>query len=123
MSNDGIAEDFLIGIEAVNTGHRDVRLKYAGLKTFTKKYHGLSTEKLPITLKDGDSVTIRLTLDEAQTFLKGISPNEQYAFAYFMDTEGVLHKTSHFPDVMIVRKMVKSSRWKMGRLKALGWKI
>jgi len=39
ISQDGTPCNLIVGIKAVNTGHRDVRLEYAGLITKTGKYY------------------------------------------------------------------------------------
>lgn len=113
LSQDGIPHNMIVGIKAVNTGHRDVKLENAGLITKSKKYYVANTHQvLPVTLGDGASITIRIKLDEAETQLRAISSSEIYVSAYVKDAEGVFYKTSHLPDVMINRKMAKKS-WKI----------
>jgi hypothetical protein len=110
ITKDGIHHNIIIGIKAVNTGHRDVKLEYAGLITKSKKYFVVKTHKiLPDTLRDGDSITIRVKLDDAEKWLRDISQTEIYILAYVKDVEGVFYKTSHLPDVMVHRKMAKKS--------------
>ena len=72
-------------------------------------YYFARTKKLPITLGDGDTVTIGISLDDAETQLKNISPSELYAFAYIKNTEGDIFKTSHLPEIMTVRKIARQS--------------
>jgi len=112
LSQDGIPYNMIVGIKAVNTGHRDVRLEYAGLITKSKKYFVANTQRLPVTLGDGDSVTIGIKLDEAETQLRNISSSAIYVLAFVKNTEGDFYKTSRLPDVMINRKMAKKS-WKL----------
>ncbi len=113
LSPDGVLQNMIVGIKAVNSGHRDVKLEYAGLITKSKKYYVANTRQgLPVTLGDGNSVTIRIKLDEAEAQLRDISSSELYVSAYVKDAEGTLYKTSHLPDVMINRKMAKKS-WKI----------
>ncbi|MBA4420755.1 MAG: hypothetical protein C0391_06380 [Anaerolinea sp.] len=111
LSQDGIPHNMNVGIKAVNTGHRDVKLEYAGLITKSKKYFVANTHQvLPATLGDGASITICIKLDDAEKQLRVISPSEIYVSAYLKDVEGVFYKTSHLPDVMVHRKMAKKSR-------------
>lgn len=113
LSQDGTPNNLIIGIKAVNTGHRDVKLEHAGLITKSKKYFVANTHQvLPVTLGDGASVAIRIKLDDAETQLRDISSSEIYVSAYVKDAEGTFYKTSHLPDVMINRKMAKKS-WKI----------
>jgi len=109
ISQDGTPYNLIVGIKAVNAGHRDVRLEYAGLITKNGKYYVSDTKKLPVTLRDGDAVTIGIKLDDAETRLREISPSELYVWAYVKDTEGNFFRTSHLPDVMAGRKMAKQS--------------
>ncbi len=103
----------IVGIKAVNTGHRDVKLEHGGLITKSKKYYVANTHQvLPVILGDGASITIRIKLDEAETQLRDISSSEIYVSAYVKDAEGAFYKTSHLPDVMINRKMAKKY-WKI----------
>ena len=112
-SQDGTIKNMIIGIKAINTGHRDIKLEYAGLITKSKKYYLAKTHQvLPTTLGDGASVTIRVSLDDAETQLREISSSEIYISAYVKDTEGTFYKTSNLPDVMISRKMAKRS-WRL----------
>ena len=101
LSQDGVPHNMIVGIKAVNTGHRDVKLEYAGIITRSKKYYVANTHQvLPVTLGDGASITIRINLDDAETQLRDISPLEVYVSAYVKDTEGNFYKTSHLPDVV-----------------------
>ena len=87
LSQDGVPHNMIVGIKAVNTGHRDVKLEYAGIITRSKKYYVANTHQvLPVTLGDGASITIRINLDDAETQLRDISPLEVYVSAYVKDT-------------------------------------
>lgn len=113
LSQDGVPHNMIVGIKAVNTGHRDVKLEYAGLITKSKKYFVANTHQvLPATLGDGASITIRIKLDDAEKQLRDISPTETYISAYVKDVEGVFYKISHLPDVMVHKKMAKKS-WRI----------
>jgi hypothetical protein len=113
LSQDGVPQNMILGIKAVNKGHRDVKLEYAGLITRSKKYYIANTlQILPFTLGDGASITIRLKLDDAEKRLREISSSEIYASACVKDTEDTFYRTSHLPDVMINRKMAKRV-WKI----------
>jgi len=109
ISQDGVPYNMIVGIKAVNTGHRDVRLEYAGLITKSGKYYVYHNTSLPVTLSDGDAVTIGIKLDDAEIQLRKISLSELYVSAYVKDTKGDFYKTSHLPDVMADRKMSKKS--------------
>jgi hypothetical protein len=118
ISQDGVPTNIIVGIKAVNVGHRNVRIDYAGLITNSGKYYVSNTSLLPVTLSDADTVTIGIKLDEAEKQLREFSPSELYVSAYMKDTEGNFYKTFRFPDVMADRKMVKQS-WRSIKRKRL----
>lgn len=118
VSQDGVVSDMVIGIKAVNIGQRNVRMDYAGLITRSGKFYVSATRALPVTLGDGDAVTIGIKLDDAEKYLREISPRELYVSAYMKDTEGNFYKVFRFPNVMAERKMVKRS-WRIFRRKGL----
>ena len=118
ISQDGIPHNQVVGIKAVNTGHRDVRLEDAGLITKARNYYVSNTQKLPTTLHDGDAVTIGIKLDDAEARLREFSPSAYYIIVYVTDTEGNFYTTSRFPAVMVARKMARQS-WSLIKLKCL----
>lgn len=96
ISQEGDHTNMIVGIKAVNSGHRDVRLEYAGLITKGGKYYVSNSKSLPVTLSDGDTVTVRIKLDDAEMHLRNISSSELYILAYVKDTEGHFFKLPIF---------------------------
>src|SRR5687767_2841054 len=50
LSDDGVPYNLIVGIKAVNVGHRDVKVEHAGFITKSKKYYTVDTHRgLPVT--------------------------------------------------------------------------
>lgn len=106
--------DSLILIKAINTGHRDVRLERARLITNKGNKFIPQIEDLPLTLSDGEYLTIRINPDHAEGQLKEFSTSKIYVSAFVVNTEGKYYKTYQFPDFLIQSKLAKKS-WGLKR--------
>ena len=109
-SSDGI-DSFVVGIKAVNAGHRNVTLEFAGFRAMGGEYYSKRIDNSSVSIKDGVPKTIPFDLDDIEKWLRKISPSEQLAFAYVMDAEGTQYKTSVFPAELVQRKIAKSKLW------------
>jgi hypothetical protein len=89
----------LVSIEAVNTGHRPIEIRMAGLlmsngHLFTQVASRLGPTLLPKKLYDGDSVAVFFDLDKAKLAIRDADiPGLRFTRALVRDAEGREYQT------------------------------
>lgn len=99
----------IIGIKAVNSGHRPVNIEFCSFYTNKKNDFPYTSNKLPKLIGDGESVDLSINIQYIKDFLSHYDSKNYLKEISFHDAEGNVYKTKILPPILYEEDLAKKS--------------